>query len=195
VGFIVVSLLAVALLQINPFLSPTRPVKADALIVEGWLPDYVLKNAVEEFNHGKYRLLVTTGGPLSKGSFLSEYKTYAELSAATIMRLGLKADQVMAVPAPRTTRDRTYASALAVRQWLSASNSDLHAVNVLSLGPHARRSRLLYQKAFGKEFAIGVISCPDEDYDQKHWWTSSAGVRTMPGEVIAYLYARFLFHP
>ena len=42
---------------------------------------------------------------------------------------------------------------------------------------------------------VGVISGPDEEYDQRHWWTTSAGVRTVLDEVIAYLYAKFLFHP
>jgi hypothetical protein len=63
------------------------------------------------------------------------------------------------------------------------------------MGPHARRSRLIFQKAFRDEVGVGVISVPDDEYDQGHWWTTSAGVRTVLGEVIAYLYARFFFHP
>ncbi len=32
-----------------------------------------------------------------------------------------------------------------------------------------------------------------EDCDEKHWWRSSQGFRTVTGEVLTYGYARFLF--
>jgi hypothetical protein len=51
----------------------------------------------------------------------------------------------------------------------------------------------MFEKALGKDTAVGVISIPEKDYDQQHWWRSSAGVRTVIGETMAYLYARFLF--
>jgi hypothetical protein len=40
---------------------------------------------------------------------------------------------------------------------------------------------------------VGVIAAPDPEYDANKWWASSSGVRTLIGETIAYLYARFLF--
>jgi hypothetical protein len=33
------------------------------------------------------------------------------------------------------------------------------------------------------------------DYDPKHWWRYSEGVREILGETIAYMYAEFLFRP
>ena len=51
------------------------------------------------------------------------------------------------------------------------------------------------QKAFGPSVKIGVISVPDPDYDPKHWWRYSEGVREVLGESIAYIYARIFFHP
>jgi hypothetical protein len=30
---------------------------------------------------------------------------------------------------------------------------------------------------------------PDPEYDPQRWWTSSAGFRSVTGELIAYLYA------
>lgn len=53
------------LFGLHPFLSPTKRAKgANALVVEGWLPDYALYEAVKEFKTGNYRQLITTGGPL-----------------------------------------------------------------------------------------------------------------------------------
>ena len=63
------------------------------------------------------------------------------------------------------------------------------------MGPHARRTRLLFQEAFGSKVAVGVIAVPDDAYDPRHWWRSSEGVRDVVGEAIAYVYARFFFYP
>ena len=75
------SVLVVIALIIHPFLSPTKPVGGDILVVEGWLPDYALEKAKERFQQGSYQLLVTTGAKISVGSHSSEYKTWAELAA------------------------------------------------------------------------------------------------------------------
>src|SRR5512133_461136 len=60
---------------IHPFLSETHPVRGDILVVEGWAPDYVLLRAKNEFQSHPYHLLITTGGPLDVGTFLSEYRS------------------------------------------------------------------------------------------------------------------------
>ncbi len=83
------TLIIFTITHIQPFLSVTSPVKADVLVVEGWLPDYALKHALTEFENGSYKKIVTTGGPLPTGYYLAEYKTFAELSAATLKALGL----------------------------------------------------------------------------------------------------------
>jgi hypothetical protein len=73
----------------------------------------------------------------------------------------------------------------------------LRATNcqVISLGPHTRRTRLLFEKALGKEVSVGVMAVEDQDYDPRHWWRSSEGFRVVSGELLAYGYARFWFHP
>jgi hypothetical protein len=60
---------------------------------------------------------------------------------------------------------------------------------------HARRTRLLYQKAFGKKVAVGIIAVSNPDYNPTQWWRYSDGVREVIGESIAYIYARFFFYP
>jgi len=71
----------------------------------------------------------------------------------------------------------------------------VHSINVLTEDAHARRTRLLYQKAFGKNVAVGVIAISNPDYDPKDWWRYSEGVREVIGESIAYIYAQFFFYP
>ena len=92
-------------------------------------------------------------------------------------------------------KDRTYHAALAAKQWLAEQGMKVQSLDVATQGPHARRSRLMYEKAFGGDTKIGIIALANREYDPAHWWRSSEGVREVIGEGIAYLYARLLFHP
>ena len=138
-------------------------------------------------------MLITTGGPLEMGSFLSQYRTYAEVAKATIVKSGIDERYVVAASAPNTGKDRTYVSFVAVRQYFELSGIKTNNVNLFSLGPHARISRFLFVKAFDGKMDVGIISAPDGRYDKKRWWRSSAGFRTVTGEAIAYVYARLFF--
>ncbi len=50
--------------HIHPFLAQTHRVDTEVLVVEGWLPNYALEMAAEEFKKNKYQVLLTIGGPL-----------------------------------------------------------------------------------------------------------------------------------
>ena len=194
-GWIVTFLCAAALFilgitHVQPFLAVT-PINADVLVVEGWMPDDALKQAFEEFKSGAYRQIITTGTPVEKGSFLTEYKNYAEVAAATLRKLGLPLEKVI-VPTPAKIKDRTYAAAVTLRQWLSKTNPLLESVNLYTYDVHTRRSWLLFKKALAPKVKLGAIAAKTQDYNPKSWWKSSAGVRTVLDEFIAYLYARFV---
>ena len=177
---------------LHPLLTVNQRVAADFLIVEGWGPDFVMKFSVDEFRRGGYRQLIVTGGPLEKGSPLMQYRTTADLGAETIRELGLRTN-VMALPAPEVRKDRTYVSALVLKRWFRQQGLTGVRFNILTIGPHARRTRMMFQKAFGTEEGIGIIAVPDERYDEARWWASSQGVRTTIDELVAYFYAVTLF--
>jgi hypothetical protein len=69
------------------------------------------------------------------------------------------------------------------------------SLDVYSLGPHARRSRWLYQRAFGDAVAVGVIAGVPRAYDPAVWWQSSEGARVVLSELAAWLWARTRFDP
>jgi len=177
------------------FLAVTEPVPGGTLVVEGWAPDYALAEALAELRRNPYLDLFVTGGPLERGAPLSEYKTYAELGAATLARMGASTNAIQPVPAPLVRQDRTYTSAVALKHWLREHGTAVTNFNVISVGPHARRTRLLYQKALGGRVNVGIIAVADRDYDASRWWTSSLGVRAVTGEWVAYGYARLWFRP
>jgi hypothetical protein len=178
--------------HIHPFLAPTSPVKADILVVEGWVQDYVIKAAIQEFQKGSYQKIITTGLPIEQGYYLAQYKNFAELAAATFIALGFDQNQLVAVPGPNVVRNRTAASATALGQWLASSDLKVDSINLYSYDVHARRSWLVFKQALAPEIKVGVIAAKPLSYDPKHWWVSSEGVRSIISEAIAYLYARFI---
>jgi hypothetical protein len=190
VGLIIFMILTIS--NIHPFLAVTSPIKADILVVEGWLPDYAIKSAIAEFKKGEYSQLITTGLPLSRGYYLAEYKNYAELAAATCIVLGFDRDKVVAVPATSVVKHRTAASAIALRDWLSSSTLKVNSINLYSFGPHARRSWLIFKEVLNPEIKVGIIAAEPQDYNPQEWWKSSEGFRTVTGEIIAYIYTRFV---
>ncbi len=188
----VTALMLFMLSHIHPFLSPTSPIKADILVVEGWIPDYAIQDAIREFEKGSYQKLITTGIPLEKGYFLAQYKNYADLAAATLLVLGFAPDKLVAVPAPNVIRNRTSASALAVRQWIRNSALKVKSINLYTYDVHAQRSWLVFKQVLAPEIKVGVIAAKPLIYDPKYWWVSSEGVRSIISEAIAYIYARFV---
>lgn len=188
-----VALVVMLVLRVHPFLVVTERVQATVLVVEGWVPDYVLEEARTEFDRRHYRILYVTGGPLERGEPLSEYRTYAALGAATLLRMGMSKESIECVPAPLTRKDRTYTSAVALKNWLHRYGAKETSINVVSLGAHARRSRLLFQQAFGEEAQVGIVAVEDRNYDSRRWWKFSQGVRTVVGELVAFMYAVVIF--
>ena len=187
------SALAVGL---HPFLAVTHRVNADVLVVEGWVGEPAAQAGAEEFKTGSYQQVFTTGGPTLGGAgFVSDYDTYANLGAAMLRKAGVPAERIQKVPAHYNGRDRTYTSAIALRDWFREHNLSVRSINIITEDAHARRTRLLFEKALGKDVSVGIIAIRGEDYDPGHWWRCSAGVRDVIGEGIAYVYARVLFHP
>jgi hypothetical protein len=174
-----------------PFLCLNRPVAAQVLIVEGWLPDYALEGAVAEFHRGGYRYVITAGSPLLSGYYFSEVKTSAHLAAISLVKLGLSTNLVIPVPGPPVLRERSLAHAKAVQEWIHTHDPNVHSVNVYTLGVHARRSRMLFQKVLGDNMEVGIIACPDAAYEENQWWKTSEGLKTVSGEVLAYVWACF----
>jgi hypothetical protein len=180
---------------VHPFLAQSRPAKGDILVVEGWIPDYAMREALAAFRSRPYSLLVATGGPLPQGTAYASYGSHARLAAVTLEGFGLPADSIAEVPSPEVTRDRTYQEGISLRQWLNGEGAayKVRSVDVFSFSAHARRSRLLYAMALGPQVEVGVYASRDLGYDPERWWKSSNGVRKVGDEVIAYIYAKVFF--
>ena len=187
---------ALWLLNVQPFLAETRRADAKILVVEGWVHEFAIRAAVDEFKSGAYEKIYTTGGPVvGDGGYSNDFNTSASVGAELLKKNGVADGSLQMVPSHVAGRDRTYSSAVALRDWFRENKVAVRNINVLTEDVHARRTQLLFQKAFGPGVTVGVISIPDPDYDAKHWWRYSEGVREVLGESIAWFYAEILFHP
>ncbi len=189
----VVILMVLFLTRIHPFLAYSSPVEADALVVEGWIGDEAVKEAMAEFDRGDYKVLIATGLPLYKGFYLSEFKSLAELTAQTLIYLGFDAEKLVVIPCEFQERNRTYSSALAIKSWLDKFNegdSQIGSLNVYTVGLHARRTLLNFRRVFSPDINVGVICYEKYSYNRHRWWMYSGGVRGVIFETVGYVYTR-----
>jgi hypothetical protein len=176
--------------NIHPFLAKNTPITAEALVVEGWLPDYAIEAAMQEFEQGSYQVLITVGSALPRGFHLSEYKNFADLAGATLIALGFNPEKLVIISADYMPECRTQTAAQALKDYLDRKGNSALSMNIFSLGPHARRTWLVFRRILSPA-NVGIIAAENSAYDARRWWKSSEGVRTVIGELIAYLYRRF----
>ena len=181
-----VGLAITAWLEAYPFLARQAPVPAEVLVVEGWMSDDLLLQAAGWAESNGVAVLVATGGPIELGSYLTKWKTYAEMTKARMAKLGLgERFELAAVPAEKVRRGRTRESARALR---AAMGAELGAFNLASEGPHARRSWRAFRDEFAGQAEVGSVALVPTGYGRDDWWESSDGARSVIGEAIAYAY-------
>jgi uncharacterized SAM-binding protein YcdF (DUF218 family) len=181
---------------IYPFLALTDRVDAEFLVVEGWLDPISIRRAVEEFSTGSYQLALATGGPVAgSGGYTNDYNTTASVTADLLKAAGLPSHLLQMVPSRVMSRNRTYSSATALRDWFLEHSQPVRGINIVTEGIHARRTRMLFREALGDRVLVGVISTANPDYDPTHWWQYSQGVRDVIGETITYAYAALVWLP
>jgi hypothetical protein len=161
---------------------------ATVMIVEGWMNDDELADAL--FLADSNTLFVASGIPIEYGALMLQVETSAHLTAARLEAAGIPAQRILIAPAQRTQRDRTYMSALAVREKLKEAGLSGTPANLISVGVHSRRSFFLYRRAFGPDAPLGVVALECRSYDQRHWLRSSMGFKAVVTELISWTYTQ-----
>lgn len=184
-----------AVISIPKFLSQPKPLNGEILVLDGLMPDYAVKKAIDIFHSGNYERIVTTGGNLSIGYAISDIKSMAGLTYATFIKMGFDSTKISCLPTGNVLRNRTYSSALKLDNWLKSQNIQVQQIDVLAVGCHAARSKYLFEMALGDQIEVGVVVVEDLDYDIDRWWQTSKGLRTVLSEGLGYFYVRFFFLP
>jgi len=193
---LVVALAAlVAARNIHAFLAPTEPAGARLLVVEGWIPDEEIDQAVDRFRAGGYERVVTTGGPVARSFARDGVTSFADLSKHLLEEHGVPKDSIVAVSAPQSAQDRTFLSAVVVREFLRAHGAIPESLDLFSSGAHSRRSWRLFRLAFGPSVRVGILAASPRSYDPDAWWRTSLGAKTVLTETIGWLWTEIFFHP
>lgn len=175
-----------------PFLAITRPVPTRILVLDGWLPTYDINKAAAIYLAGNYQHLLDVSATYDFQA-IDQDPGNAFVVTRILVRDGIPPREVNPVVFEGVKIDRTFYSAIAVKKWCGQHGIPLQSLDIATLGPHARRSRLIYEKALGNGVEVGVIALDDPAYDSRRWWRSSEGVREVLFESVAYFYVRFLF--
>jgi len=194
VMFTCMALFFVWMITIYDFLAVNKPIKSNILAIEGYLFDSLLDSIARTGLKQESLIFVCTGVPVEKGFVCSGYTNYAFYNADVLKSKGLDSSRIITAPLEIAHTDRTYSMALAVKEKLESMGYTSGEINVVCSGTHARRSWLLYRKAFKSNWKVGVITYTDNLY-RGAWWYSSEGVRAVVYEMLAYFYCAIFFHP
>jgi DUF218 domain len=173
------------------YLAFTQRSPAEILVVEGWIGRKGVGAAVDEFKRGDYHYIVCTGG-LTSDRWEEQSASFAELAATEMIRLGVPKTNILVATTKITESHRTFESAVAVWRTLHEGGIDATALNVFTLGPHARRSALVFSKVNSPRVKIGVIGWVPAEYRDEPWWQSSDRSRELLDETVGYLYELLL---
>lgn len=179
--------------NIYTFLAPNDPVGARVLVVEGWLAPKELDQAVQTFKTGSYTRVATTGGPTDWP--VTKYSNYAKMAADYLVQHGVPSGLILVVPAPSSAQERTFLSAVILRESMQRLGIKLDAIDLFSSGAHARRSRLLFKMALGPGVHVGILAARPDDYDPEEWWRTSKGVESIVFQSIGLVWAKCFFWP
>jgi uncharacterized SAM-binding protein YcdF (DUF218 family) len=199
-GWLLIATLLMALFTgfirgLYPFLAPKKPPHKGLMVVEGWIHDFALNEAIFLFNEGNYSKIVCTGVQIETGSYIQQFDSFPEMTADRLIKMGVDPKKIIVSVADDVKKDRTYLAAVALREAFITYNLEETDLHLITTGPHGRRSRMLFQKALGPRYNIGITCLDPASYEPDDWYKCSEGVRYVMGETMAYLYAKLFFHP
>jgi hypothetical protein len=170
---------------VHGFLAVTRPIGRGILVVEAWIPDATLADSLKSYQNGSYRYLVVVGAPEKPGA-----PSTATHAAAELRDLGFHSDRLVQVDVPYRDLNRTVATAQALKQWLQTLRDSPRAVDVFTIGVHARKSWILFQAVLGEKYQVGVIAGPEVAYTPRYWMISRNGIWLVGRNLAGYIYAK-----
>lgn len=180
---------------ISTFLIVHKPVESEILVVDGLMPGYGYDSIAELVRRKSYKYLITTGADLDYVYNSSERFNIAEFSYKVLSTKDIGDCKLFKAPSGYAERDRTFTSAITLKNWFISNNIFPWKINVISFSCHARRTWILYKKAFSHYAEVGVFTIPDISYNYSRWYNNSKGVRLVLSETIGYIYTLIFFHP
>ena len=100
--------------------------------------------------------------PNGIGREINDVNSNAEAARNRLIAMGMDSSRIFATPCEKVTTARTLTSALAFRSWAQKSKITITGINIISMGNHARRTWMTYNKVLGEKYSVGIVSLPDQ---------------------------------
>ena len=146
------------------------------------------KISVPYLFHSEYDMLKLDGKLRSRNNIT----TTAQLTRMRLMSMGIDSAIIKEASSDKPGINRTLTSALAFRDWLFSGDKELSGINIISLGPHARRTWMTYNKILNEKYRIGIISIPEDG--NKQLWDKRKAFKTLR-EILGIIYYWFILIP
>ncbi len=193
--FGIVLLFYLLLTNIYRFLTVNEIVDTKTMVIEGWVDDNVLEEALRYYKKNGFENLIVTGLPVTKRKLFSYYENTAQLAVAQLKKMGFDDTVYQAVIPSGIVIDRTFNTAIAVKILFDEHPEWERNFIIYSEGTHSKRTKLMFDKVFGNSYKIGIIAGKEKIFDSKHFWRTSKGFRTVSNELVAYIWVWLFFHP
>lgn len=176
------------------YLAKTEIKHGQYLVVEGWLDEKNLDQALQVFRStdNQYQYLITTGGP---EHYKQHTLSYAEKSANYFISQGLSAEKIIVISTPASAQARTFLSAVMVHDWLSKNGIKDRVIDVFTDSVHARRTHFLYKKSFRSVDNMGIYASSPSNFQLATWWKTSEGAKTVITEMLGLVWVICFFEP
>lgn len=198
-GWAVISALALScavlfLAYAEAFLAVTDDQGSDALVVECWIGARGIESAGELFLSKNYRYIVLVGG-IEETRWTKEFWNHTEYSKEVLQKAfpEILDENIVLASNDFVLRNRTYRAALKAELEIRARELEIKSLSLFTKGAHARRSKLVYRRAFPDNIEIRSASWKPARLYEGKWFSSSERTKDLLVEMIGYVYEKLFY--
>lgn len=141
------------------------------------------KITIPYLNNSEYDIAKLDG----KLRIINNFNSNAELARNRLLSMGIDSSQIISTSGERVKINRTLTSALAFRDWLKQTNRNISGINIISMGAHARRTWMIYNRILKEKYPIGIIALPDDIYTQSRIYRLFKNIRETLGIIYYWI--------
>jgi hypothetical protein len=122
-----------------------------------------------------------------KKRIINNFSSCAETARNRLLSLGIDSSRIIAVPGEEVFANRTLTSALSFRNWLKATSIKVKGINIMSMGTHARRTWMTYNRILNEQYDIGITALPDYENNNSEKSNMSTTIRETLGIIYYWI--------
>jgi hypothetical protein len=106
------------------------------------------------------------GKLFGENRIINNSNSSAQYAKNRLLSMGVDSTLLIAIPGNKVKINRTLTSALAFHDWLKTADINIKGIKIISMGTHARRTWMTYNRVLNEKYKIGIISLPDYEFNR-----------------------------